>query len=299
MNLNLQVCDDGHLQAGLAIPAKQRGVVLCLRQAVVRLASVGTNVSRLCTRIHLGYAAILYGDVETMASLPMVVTGPGALREWGPVALRGLANDEIKEARLFSVKRAGRRFEAQEYVNKQGQPGPRTGKQGSYSSGIRAATGVHQLAKHYFTANSHVSTQQASRNPRRDELHFPLPIAVADSGGLTGMRDSVKGASGITPIPTKRGVRTEQAIITSDRRERQRTHVNARGGPHGISAGRYAGGGISGELNGVMSVASLASGLLPVAAVGITGHFNGPLQTQRYGYITMVMVSLAHYGLEN
>lgn len=44
----------------------------------------------------------------------MVVTGPGALREWGPVALRGLANDEIKEARLFSVKRAGRRFEAQE-----------------------------------------------------------------------------------------------------------------------------------------------------------------------------------------
>ena len=57
----------------------------------------------------------------------------------------------------------------------------------------------------YFTATSHVSTQQASRNPRRDEIHFPLPIVVDDSGGLTGMRDSVKGASGIIPIPTKRG----------------------------------------------------------------------------------------------
>ena len=43
-------------------------------QAVVRLASVGTNVSRLCTRIHPGYAAILYGDVETMASEYCVVT---------------------------------------------------------------------------------------------------------------------------------------------------------------------------------------------------------------------------------
>lgn len=32
----------------------------------------------------------------------MVVTGPGALGEWGPVALGGLANDEIKR-RDFSV----------------------------------------------------------------------------------------------------------------------------------------------------------------------------------------------------